>query len=171
MESTADAGKTWTKTEALNDGKEFGAIQPTILNWPGPGIQLLCRSRQKSIVEVWSQDGGQTWGSMRATSLPNPSAGLDGVMLRDGRALLVYNHTSNGRSPLNVAVSKDGKEWETGVVLEREPGEYSYPAVIQTRDGKVHVTYTWKRERIKHTVLDPARLKGVPIREGKWPES
>lgn len=171
MESTPDAGKTWTKTEALNDGKEFGAIQPTVLNWPGPDIQLLCRSRQKLIAEVWSRDGGQTWGPMRATALPNPSAGLDGVMLQDGRAALVYNHTSNGRSPLNVAVSKDGKEWEAGVVLEREPGEYSYPAVIQSRDGKVHVTYTWKRERIKHAVLDPAKLKGLPIRQGKWPES
>jgi predicted neuraminidase len=44
------------------------------------------------------------------------------------------------------------------VTLEDEPGEYSYPAVIQATDGRVHVTYTWRRERIVHVVLDPAKL-------------
>jgi predicted neuraminidase len=71
---------------------------------------------------------------------------------------LVYNHTTKGRSPLNVAVSSDGKKWTMVVDLEDQPGEYSYPAVIQTADGKVHVTYTWKRLRIRHAVLDPARF-------------
>jgi predicted neuraminidase len=71
----------------------------------------------------------------------------------------VYNHTTEGRSPLNVALSRDGIAWSRVVVLESDPGEYSYPAVIQTADGLVHVTYTWKRERIKHVVIDPAALK------------
>jgi predicted neuraminidase len=80
------------------------------------------------------------------------------VTLNDGRQLLVYNHTARGRSPLNVAVSPDGKDWQAAVELESNPGEYSYPAVIQARDGLVHVTYTWKRQRIKHVVLDPKML-------------
>ena len=75
--------------------------------------------------------------------------------MRDGRQLLVYNHTEKGRSPLNVAVSTDGKDWTPLLVLEDEPGaEYSYPAVIQTSDGRVHITYTWKRQRIKHVVIE-----------------
>ena len=74
-------------------------------------------------------------------------------------ALLVYNHAPRGRSPLNVAISKDGKSWQAALVLENEPGEYSYPAVIQTKDGMLHVTYTWKREKVRHAVIDPARLK------------
>jgi predicted neuraminidase len=81
------------------------------------------------------------------------------VTLRDGRHLIVYNHTAEGRTPLNVAVSREGTSWDPLLVLEREPGEYSYPAVIQTADGLVHVTYTWKRERIKHVIIDPASLK------------
>ena len=80
------------------------------------------------------------------------------MTLRDGRHLLVYNHTTKGRTPLNVAISHDGKKWQTALVLENGPGEYSYPAVIQTKDGLVHVTYTWKRQRIKHVVFDPAKL-------------
>ena len=84
---------------------------------------------------------------------------IDAVTLRDGRHLIVYNHTTQGRSPLNVAVSRDGKSWTPALVLEREAGEYSYPAVIQSAaDGMVHITYTWKRQRIKHVVLDPGSL-------------
>jgi predicted neuraminidase len=156
FERTPDLGKTWTRTQANSDPKEFEAIQPTILVHKDQ-LQALCRSRQGRVTEVWSADDGLTWSPMKATALPNPSAGVDGVTLKDGRHLLVYNHTPRGRTPLNVAVSNDGREWQPFVTLENQPGEYSYPAMIQTRDGRVHVTYTWKRQRIKHVVLDVSR--------------
>ena len=169
LERTSDWGMTWVKSDVLNDGKEFGAIQPAILNYPSGKIQLLCRSQQGKIVECWSSDGGKTWGPMQATALPNSNTGIDAVMLRDGRALLVYNHTPKGRTPLNVAVSRDGHTWYAALVLETEPGEYSYPAVIQTNDGLVHITYTWKRQRVKHMIIDPAKLSLQPIVDGRWP--
>jgi predicted neuraminidase len=56
-------------------------------------------------------------------------------------------------------------------VLESEPGEYSYPAIIQTSDGLVHATYTWKRQRIKHAVIDPAKLQAKPMAHGQWPDA
>lgn len=156
MEFTDDLGKTWQRTEALNDRNAFGAIQPALLVWPPQQrVQLLNRSRQGKITECWSEDGGKTFSSMRATSVVNPNSGLDAVMLKDGQAVLVYNDTPKGRSPLNVATSTDGQKWKNAVTLESEPGEFSYPAVIQTRDGRVHVTYTWKRERIRHVILQP----------------
>src|SRR4029453_11812887 len=104
------------------------------------------------------------WGKMQTTDLPNPSSGIDAVTLQDGRHLLVYNHSSTGRSPLNVAVSSDGRSWQAALTLEDTPGnEYSYPAVIQPSDGLVYITYTWKRERIKHVAIDPAKLVLEPI--------
>jgi alpha-L-rhamnosidase len=69
-----------------------------------------------------------------------------------------------------VAVSSDGTSWQAAALLEDQPGEYSYPAVIQTSDGKVHITYTWKRQRIKHVVIDPAALVLLPLPEGSEPE-
>ncbi len=155
LERTPDFGKTWTRTASLNNPREFGAIQPSILFHENNRLQILCRSRQKCITECWSGDGGNTWGPMQATSLPNPNSGIDAVTLKDGRQLLVYNPTTSGRSPLAVALSPDGKQWTTAAILENEPGEYSYPAVIQSRDGLVHITYTWQRKRVKHIVLDP----------------
>jgi predicted neuraminidase len=160
LERTPDLGRTWTRIGPLNDGKEFAAIQPSVLLHPGDVLQILCRSRQGKVVTAWSPDGGATWGPFQATELPNPNSGTDAVTLKDGRALLIYNHTPRGRSPLNVALSGDGKAWKAGPVLESTPGEYSYPAVIQASDGRVHVTYTWKRQRIKHVVLDPAKIVG-----------
>jgi predicted neuraminidase len=149
----------WRKSGPLNDAKEFEAIQPTILLHSPTRLQALCRSRQKVVTELWSEDGGATWGPMTATALPNPSAGIDALRLADGRFLLVYNPTTSGRSRLEIAVSTDGKAWRRGVLLEDSPGEYSYPAMIQARDGRVHITYTWKRERIKHVVVDPVAIQ------------
>ena len=72
--------------------------------------------------------------------------------------MLVYNHTAKGRSPLNLALSRDSVTWQAALVLENEPGEYSYPAIIQTSDGLVHITYTWKRQKVRHVVVDPTKL-------------
>jgi predicted neuraminidase len=157
-ESLASAA-SWQKTGPLNTAAEFGAIQPAFLVHSPTSLQILCRTRQSVIAESWSQDGGRTWTAMKATTLPNPSAGIDAVRLADGRFLLIYNPTATGRAKLDIAMSPDGKSWKRAVILEDSPGEYSYPAMIQTRDGRVHVTYTWRRERIKHVVIDPKRLE------------
>ncbi len=106
---------------------------------------------------------------MTLTSLPNPNSGADAITLRDGRHLLVYNHTEKSRSPLNVAISADGKAWQAAAILENTPGEFSYPAVIQSTDGLVQITYTWNRKRIKHVMLDPAKVQLQPIIDGVWP--
>ena len=153
------SGTAWSRSGPLNDPAEFAAIQPTILVHSPTRFQILCRSKQRVVTEAWSDDAGRTWSTMKATTLPNPSAGIDSLRLRDGRFLLVYNPTTSSRGKLHVAVSPDGTTWRPGLVLEDASGEYSYPAMIQTRDGLVHVTYTWKRSRIKHAVVDPERIR------------
>jgi predicted neuraminidase len=163
IEWTTDAGRTWQRTGVLCDGVSQGAIQPTIFVH-GDKLQILCRNRVPGpLWQSWSHDGGRSWSPLELTDLPHPGSGIDGVTLADGRQLLVYNHTVRGRSPLNVAVSSDGRKWQAAATLESAPGEYSYPAVIQTPDGLVHVTYTWKRQRIKHVTLDPHQLVLNPI--------
>jgi predicted neuraminidase len=160
MEWTTDWGKTWSRADPLNDGQTLHAIQPAILKLKDGGLRILCRGRGTGkIVEGTSRDHGETWSKLTTIGLPNPNSGIDAVTLKDGRHLLVYNHTPRGRSPLNVAVSTDGQAWRSATVLEDSPGdEFSYPAVIQSSDGLVHITYTWKRRRVKHVVLDPQKL-------------
>ncbi len=162
FERTSDLGRSWQVTGPVNDGRAIGAIQPSILFHADGRLQAIGRSRQGKVFQIFSTDGGKTWGEMTLTDLPNPNAGTDALTLADGRHLIVYNHTQRGRTPLNVAVSAEGQKWQAALVLESEPGEYSYPAVIQTADGLVHVSYTWKRQRIKHAVIDPQRLSLAP---------
>jgi predicted neuraminidase len=170
FERSTDRGRNWSATPPLNDGRQVPAIQPSVLVHTDGRVQAVGRTRLGKLFDVWSEDQGRTWGALSLLPLPNPNSGIDAVMLRDGRSLLVYNHTVNGRSPLNVAVSRDGKNWDAALVLEDDPGqEFSYPAVIQTRDGLVHATYTWHRTRIRHVVIDPARLMLTPIVNGAWP--
>jgi len=170
FERSGDLGKSWSATDAVNDGRQIEAIQPSVLAHKDGRLQAIGRTRQGRLFQVFSNDAGRSWGPMSLTSLPNPSAGTDAVTLADRRHLLVYNHTARGRSPLNVAISDDGEHWNAALALETIAGEYSYPAVIQTRDGLVHVTYTWQRKRIRHVVLDPQKLNVRPIVDGKWPE-
>src|SRR5690606_7439234 len=94
-------------------------------------------------------------------------------------ALPIYHSTRDqegmghkGRGVLNLALSKDGKVWEAALILDYidEPEkQYSYPSIIQTSDGLVHIVYTWHRERIKHVVVDPNQLVTFPIIDGQWP--
>jgi predicted neuraminidase len=170
MEFTPDYGQTWERTPALNN-RQTGVIQPTILKHPGGKIQLLCRSTVSQILSSWSDDYGRTWSELSGIGLPNPNSGIDAVTLKNGKHILVYNHLTKGRNMLNVAVSDDGLEWRAALLLENDVKgtEFSYPAVIQTDDNLIHITYTWNRKLIKHVVIDPEKITDTPFINGRWP--
>jgi predicted neuraminidase len=162
VDISPDGGRTWTRHGPIVvPGVPKGNIQPSLWRCTDGRLRMVVRTTERvgRVCLAESSDDGRTWSAARATSLPHPNAGLDAVKLADGRVLLVYNHTPSGRTPLSVAVSEDdGDTWQVSRALEDGPGEYSYPAVIQARDGRVHVSYTWRRERIKHVVLSPPEL-------------
>lgn len=182
FELSDDGGRTWRKSgplEAESDvpthlrkGTDAGAIkpiqaiQPSILRHGGDTLQVLCRTRNGKLATSWSGDGGDTWSALTLTDVPNNNSGTDAVTLGDGRHVLVYNDfgtldgTPKGvRTPLCVALSRDGLHWRKVSTLENSPvGQYSYPAVTEGSDGLIHVIYTWRRRRIRHIVLDLNQL-------------
>lgn len=163
FEITNDFGKNWHITSQIIDTDTLDAIQPSIISYKkGTVLQMLARSRNGGVVTSWSYDAGCSWSNLSKTGLPNPNSGTDAVTLQNGLQLLVYNHSdrpkkswSGRRAPLNVAVSVDGSKWYNIIELEKEKGSFSYPAVIQSQDGMVHITYTWHRKNIKHIIIDP----------------
>lgn len=169
FEVSRDHGATWERTGMPGKGAGFDAIQPSVLFHSDGKLEALCRTKQGVVAMTWSDDGGRSWSDLAATTLPNPNSGTDAVTLADGRQLIVYNPTAHrpdhsgkgNRYPLAVALSPDGLDWHPVLTLESEPCDagYAYPAVIQAADGRVHISYTWDRKRIKHVVLDPAELE------------
>jgi predicted neuraminidase len=163
LELTDPELKHWTYVP-IDTGSTFDVIQPSILLYDKGHTQVLCRSKQGSVVEAWSKNDGMKWNPLSKTMLPNPNSGTDAVSLADGKQLIVYNPGTpgknwwNGRAVLKVAMSTDGEHWQDICTLENGTGqEYSYPAIIQTSDGLIHITYTYERKNIKHVVIGELR--------------
>jgi len=162
IERSTDSGKSWTKFGPLAPERKdlaapdpwghFGIIQPSVVALGKHHLRFYARSTEQ-IARVCvsdSLDDGRTWTKPRPLDIPNPNSGIDAVALRDGRIVLIYNDTPHGRSPLNLAVSNDGEHFRMFSTLESGPGEFSYPAIIQTSDGSLEITYTWNRKSIRH---------------------
>lgn len=140
---------TWQRA-AFTDG----GSQPAVAQRRDGTILALMRHAQH-ITQIESSDGGLTWSKAVDTSLENPDSGISMTRLANGHLVLVYNDTPTDRTPLSIARSIDeGRTWEKPLRLESNPGEYSYPSVIQSTDGRVHVTYTYRRYAIKHVELN-----------------
>lgn len=167
MERSANGGRTWNRVP-VDTASTFRVIQPSILQHADKSLQIVCRSDQDRVVSAWSSDKGKTWTRFAKLDLPNPNSGIDAVTLKNKLQMIVYNPTVRGkdwwnnRGKLNVAVSVDGIKWKDVAVLENGSSEeYSYPAIIQAKDGSVHITYTYDRKNIRHVVLQEVR-KNTP---------
>lgn len=151
--------RQWFKTEPIeSDDEPCRIIQPTTWESQKGNIHALLRSSMGSIYRSDSLDYGVNWSKPYKTNLPNPDSGIDCTRLDNNNIVLVYNPNANQgmnivlnkRTPLVIAVSSDnGLNWQEAFVLEDEPGEYSYPAVIKTSEG-ISLTYTWNRKKIKY---------------------
>ena len=139
--------------------RPIDCIQPSFLQLKDGRLQVLMRTRNGKIATSYSSDEGQTWEPVTLTDVPNNQSGTDAVTLRDGRHVLIYNNfetlpgTKKGpRTPLSLAVSDDdGKTWRHVLTLEDSPvGQYSYPSIIEGRDGTLHMVYTWRRKRVAY---------------------
>ena len=159
VEKYTEATDTWAKIE-IDDKKEFNIIQPTFLIHSNHEIQMLSRSKHNKLIASWSNDNGNTWQRTDSINVVNSNSGIDAVTLSGKSFLLVNNPLPqgkdwfNGRNVLDVEYSKDGVNWKKLFDLENQKeGEFSYPAIIETSDHKIHVLYTYNRKNIKHVVF------------------
>jgi len=133
-------------------------IQPALLQLSDGRLKALCRTKNGRLAQTYGIDDGYLWSRVTLTDIPHNNSGIDAVTLSDGRHAMLYNPVvtpagkeAGPRTPLCLAVSDDdGRTWHNVLTLEDGEGEYSYPALIEGRDGSLHCVYTWKREKIMY---------------------
>ncbi len=163
FELSDDMGKTWRRTDFVETDQGVRVIQPSIIVLPDGRLEALCRTRSRHIGVTFSDDNGETWTRLKLIDTPNNNSGLDAVGLSGGGYALICNDwpiepdkEKGARTPLSILRSDDGINWHHWITLEDSPIlQYSYPSIIQSRDGHIHVVYTWRRQRVKHVELIP----------------
>jgi alpha-L-rhamnosidase len=155
-----------TKTDDMKP-HPIDCIQPSILKLNDGRLQVLMRTHNARLATSFSSNNGDTWTPVTLSEVENNQSGTDAVTLQDGRHALIYNNfetlplTPKGvRTPCSIALSDDGTHWHHVLTLEASPiDQYSYPAIIQGRDGKLHCVYTWRRQRVSYKQIDLDKLK------------
>ncbi len=151
-----DDGETWSSSLPIV-GR--GLNQPSLVVRNNGSIDAYLRddgNEPGRIMKSHSDDEGYSWTYAQKSEIPNPGASIEIINLKSGKWLLVYNDVDDGRYSLAAAISDDeGKSWKWKRNIENSKGgSFSYPSVIQTKDGKIHVTYSYhlseKLKSIKH---------------------
>ena len=170
FEYSDDQGRTWQRTPFVEAPNGIQAIQPSLLPLKDGRLMAFCRTQQSRVALTTSNDNGTTWTPLRLTKMSNNNSGFDVCRLSDSAYYMVCNNwplpqgmQNPPRTPLSILFSKDGIHWKWWETLENSPiGEYSYPSVIPSSDGRLQIVYTWRRQRIKYVCIDPTKKQRKP---------
>lgn len=160
MALSDDQGETWRASSPIVG---LAPIQPTVARRTDGTLVAFCRDSGGApgrVLVAESTDDGETWSPAVDSDIPNPGSSLEVLRLADGRWLLIANDTERSRDRLTVMLSDDeGRTWSTKRQVEpsEQPGRFDYPSVIQSRDGLIHLTYSYTTKPgrcIRHCVLN-----------------
>ena len=156
------------------------SLQPVIIpmdDLRASGFMRYAGEFPRRVLNFHSNDGGASWSSPAKSALPNPNAAVSVIKLVGGELLMAFNNSEDGREDLTLAVSKNqGRDWQVAAALEQgvsdsesREHEYSYPWLLQSPDGTIHLLYTWNKERIRHVLFNRAWLDGQITADGVAP--
>jgi len=165
MAISDDHGETWRASSPIVG---LAPIQPTVVRKDNGTVVAYCRDSggppARALVTE-SKDDGETWSPAVDCELHNPGSSLEVTRLSDGRWLLASNDTERGRHRLTLTMSDDeGKTWTTKRQVEprMKKGSFGYPSIIQSRDGLIHLTYSYTVDEgrcIRHCALNTAWIE------------
>ncbi|UCF99452.1 MAG: exo-alpha-sialidase [Spirochaetaceae bacterium] len=163
----ADDPRQWARSRYTAETMARGAaIQPALAQLPDGNLLMYCRSARGTIWKSLSYNYGLSWSLCTPTGIPNPNSAIDLLRCDASTYLLAFNNSSAHRHSLSVALSRDcGASWVFAGEVDSGDGEYSYPCLLQDRSGRIHLSYTENRYRIKHTVFDLDWLSKYPLEE------
>jgi len=150
-----DEERTWIQSNKLISRP--GNIQPAVVELSDRSLLAFMRTSGKGGY-IWysrSFNHGLTWTNPKHTNFKNPNSAIDLIKLSNGSLLLAFNDSFNSRTPLSLILSEDeGETWKYYKVIEKREGEYSYPSLLEDKDGLIHLVYTNNRKNIAHVVFN-----------------
>jgi predicted glycoside hydrolase/deacetylase ChbG (UPF0249 family) len=174
-----DNGETWRNSKPIV-GR--GPIQPALAQRKDGTIVAFMRDSGDPPARVHmstSSDNGETWSASVKTSIPN-EASVELSSLRDGKWAYFGNDINDGRYQLSLYLSDDeGRTWKWKELIEYDQskrGSYSYPCLIQSADGLIHISYSFSegegKKSIKHVIIDPSKITRTEttIPKNTWAE-
>lgn len=162
-----DNGKTWKPSRPIV-GR--GNIQPVLLRRKNGDLVAYMRDSGDAPSRVQmsvSKDEGYSWSYAVKTDIPS-GASVEALKWSDEKWIMILNDTEdNKRNKLSLYASEnEGKDWQLIHHIENdesEKGRFSYPALIKTRDGKIHLTFSHHRDNnkkaIRHVVINTDNIK------------
>ncbi|HEX9251530.1 MAG TPA: sialidase family protein [Ignavibacteriaceae bacterium] len=153
----SDDGYSWKKVVPICDPALGDCIQPAIIRLSQNKLIAYARSSIGVLVSTNSQDGGNSWEQVVKTEIPNPDSAIDLISVREDFHILVYNRSTKERTPLVMAISSDGVNWNDKIIIEDGKGEYSYPSITISKNG-IEISYTSQRKCIKHALIETSEL-------------
>ena len=155
-------GDNWTLRSAVYTEPPHEDIQPSVVKLGSNRLLTIMRNKgQEWLWVMASDDNGGSWSQPQNSGFPNPGSAAAMLRLANGHLLLVYNDSPTERRPLSAAISADdGATWTAARIVANGDSTYSYPAVVQTADGLVHLLYSLGRESIQHVTMNEAWIVG-----------
>ncbi|MCJ7800119.1 MAG: exo-alpha-sialidase [Polaromonas sp.] len=154
---TDDAGKTWVPSHAGTwpnpDSALAGIVSRTGAQW----LALNPEPKDRETLALLQTAAGGTFDGVQpwvVESSPTPEVRLSPG---DYERLLGKELMAHGvsKTQANAYVASARRQLcGADSCLQ----EFSYPYLLQSRDGNIHLVYTWHRTRIKHVRFDPMQL-------------
>ena len=156
------------------DGRKWSRPQPTDVPNNNSSIQFVVLNNGH-LALVFNESDASHSKERRASLYDDIEDSEDNGALRDQKA------SERGtafwgapRSPMSLAISEDGgRTWRrrrnveigdgycmTNNSADRRNREYSYPSIVQSKDGALHIAFTWFRQKIKYVRVDESWVRG-----------
>lgn len=188
LQISDDQGKTWRSVEMPQSA---GRVHANIIEKAPGKLVAILRSRFADRIYIsTSDDDGDSWSVPVRTELRNNNSSISAIRLQSGAIGLVYNDVAfnddtsrtvwpDQRCPVTIAISEDGGvTWPYRRIVENGEGftgpwndinnrRYEYPVMMQSRNGDIHVAYSWGRRRqIKHVIVTEDWVRGAKVCKG-----
>ena len=151
---TDNAGRTWAMTRATAWPNPDAALAAVVTRTGAKWLALNPTTSHREILALLQADKGTPFAGASPWIVESSATPSSRLSIQDYERLLGQELAASGVGATQIAAYVASATRQL-CGPERCSQEFSYPYLLQSRDGYLHLIYTWHRTRIKHIRLDP----------------